>query len=541
MTIFIRTLIILVTFYLATTLNQLLPYYYSWDMDLITVLDLLIMSDGQMPAHMAHPGFGLYWLLNTSQNLAQYFGYITDVSMSSLFQSEQPFLLLAERMSFLRTMHVLFSLSASIFLWLAMRNLIGKSKVRDVLLLLLFLSLPGLWKYDYLMIRTEVYAVLAWSISLYFLTKTKFAEIQSKNTLFVLLCGFFAGISFITKVQVFFLVLTLPVLYHLLKEKTNYTNFSFSKSKAVLCVLFLTLLSVGSQNIYEPIHVKTFADYYSPNKFLYLTLLLILFIYITNRFNRFNQYNYFLKYFGLGFFICFIAPVSSFDSLKEGLRYSLLNYKIAFLRHTRFTNIDQFDFINILQVNITNYWIAFALFLTLILASLIYKKGSKLLLLALAILVLLQLGMGTRTSIQDSIWAQVTLISFTLFLVAKFHKFWQILVTLILITWNVHSVTNFQKFRITKGIAYYDSFIFFQEAYSIGFYEEQMLKRYTDTKSMNDAVKLADMLSLIQGYLANNIDYKQINLRDVTIIDSKVAIHLKDIRPLILAFYTGQT
>jgi hypothetical protein len=194
-------------------------------MDLITVLDLLIMSDGRMPSHMAHPGFGLYWLLTSSQNLAQYFGCITDVSMNTLFQSEQPFLLLAERMSFLRTVHVLFSLSTSVFLWLAIRNLIGKSKVRDFMLLLLFLSLPGLWKYDYLMIRTEVYALLAWSISLYFLTKTNFSEIRSKHTVLILLCGFFAGISFITKVQVFFLVLALPVLYHLLKEDTYQINF----------------------------------------------------------------------------------------------------------------------------------------------------------------------------------------------------------------------------------------------------------------------------------------------------------------------------
>jgi hypothetical protein len=519
----LQALIIITSFSLALYLNNLVPFYYSWDMDLLTLLDLFIIPDNQMPAHMAHPGLGMYWILSHAQALAQSIGLITDFSMSTLFNSEQPFLLVAERMYFLRYVHVIICIFLPIFLWLSIRNLLKESRVRETLALLCFLTLPGLWKYNILMIRTEVYALFFWSISLYFLTKSLSSEDDGSSRLNILLAGLFASLSFFTKIQIFFMILLLPFFFQFFNQKIKSQHFTLKNLAFAIFSFFA--LSVISHNVQMPDHVKSFASSFSPNKFLILTVALLIILYLSSRFKKFNSMNYFIIQFCIGASGVIFFSLTIGYSVTEALRYSILNYKMIFMRHFIFDSVQLQNVWGLFKVHFSANWLI-ACMLILTCMYLVYKKHHKLSLLAILGLIALQLGMATRSSIQDAIWAQVVLSATFLFLISSLSKRIQTLAMIVLLVWNTHQLTGFKKFTVTQDIAYFDSFMFFFEGYSIGHYQDGMLARYPDAASKNVAVNLGTNLIKIKGYLANNILSDGINLKNVTSIDSKLAIHL---------------
>lgn len=87
---------------MAIHLTLTLPFYFSWDMDLITITDMLLMKSDMLPAHINHPGMGMYWLLENLQTLAQKFNLITKVAITDLFNSLEPMLIVAEQSVFMR-------------------------------------------------------------------------------------------------------------------------------------------------------------------------------------------------------------------------------------------------------------------------------------------------------------------------------------------------------------------------------------------------------------------------------------------------------
>src|SRR5690349_7141065 len=86
--------------YLSVSLA--LPYYTNWDMDLLASVDTLVVNGGDLPVHIAHPGFGLYLINAATQRLAHAAGWLSVVRLEDLTGALDPMAAVAEHTAVLR-------------------------------------------------------------------------------------------------------------------------------------------------------------------------------------------------------------------------------------------------------------------------------------------------------------------------------------------------------------------------------------------------------------------------------------------------------
>ena len=201
-----QTFLILLTGFAALKLAGMYPFYYSWDMDLTILQDMLLLQDDQLPTHYIHPGFGMNYVLFWVYDIAQNLGLITKVSIANFGEALQPLLVIAEQMDFLRQVNAIFCIMLAVVFWQALSLMFPSSKWRSTLLLVLCLLMPSLWNYDIALIRTETYSLLFWTMALLF-TLTGASETTDEKRLnrFIYCIGFFSALSFfLQRFKVFF-------------------------------------------------------------------------------------------------------------------------------------------------------------------------------------------------------------------------------------------------------------------------------------------------------------------------------------------------
>lgn len=213
------TLILLGAFFchLYISAGTSLPYYFSWDMDLLTAQDLLLLRSGHMPDHLVHPGQGMLVLLNIISSFQYFMDGISASNLEQLNDSLVPLIPFAEFTDFVRIISPVLMFGIVLTLYLTFQ-LLFQLGAKTSILIFLFLSTLLFTTQTGIYSRTEHYAVFYWVLSLFWAAVARAAWQESKrNTtlLGLIASGFFAGLSFITKVQSLILIsLTLIFIFY---------------------------------------------------------------------------------------------------------------------------------------------------------------------------------------------------------------------------------------------------------------------------------------------------------------------------------------
>lgn len=507
----VHIFIIIIFTLLGLNLTLSLPFYYSWDMDLITLTDLLLIKDNMMPAHINHPGLGMYWLLSIVQSFAEFFGLVTDLKLSTLFDSTEPMLLIAEHSQLMRIANSLTCIGIGVVLWASLRRYFLKNYVADILVLLVFLTLPGVWRYDLLMVRTEIYSLFFWCLSLFFILR---AADEDKTTYNSVLAGFFAGLSFFTKIQAFFLLPLLVFFYVLKQEKSVEPRkiFTFRYWWFLATFLVFTICSIFA---FLPDYKADFAERYWVNKFFFVFIGALYLIKRLQKIEKFTALTQFLSAFLIGALSVVFLPVLSVLSWNNAVRYGFLNFKILFSRITRFANVGQFDILN----NSTGLFAANWFYVILTVALLVFcwfKYGKKYALIFILALLSVQFLLGARVNLQDSLWIEIPFIVASVLLLSYFNKYFAMGFAALILTFNIYKTTGFDKYKMEQQIAYYDGLIYFDGVFVRGQYTQEMHRRYANIESRTNALQLASRVSEIKKILFVNFIDTNLNLRDVT-------------------------
>ena len=515
--------IILIFGFIALNLALSLPFYYSWDMDMITVTDLLLLKDNMMPVHLNHPGMGMYWLMTNVQSAAEYFNLVTPLKLSNLSESYEPLLLVAEHSQLMRITNVFACLGIAIFLWAALRKFFAKTFLADTLVLLVFLTLPGLWKYDLLMVRTEIYSLLFWSISLFFLLRSADEDTVTYNAI---LAGFFASLSFFTKIQVFFLLPLLVFFYTLKQEKSLKINNAFKFRYWWFLGTFIIMAAIAVASPL-PDNVADFANRYWVNKFFFCFVLALYVVKRLQKIDRFVPLTQFFTAFYFGALLVVFLPLLSSLNFSSALLYGFLNFKVLFLRISRFASLGQFDIIYNAQGLLAANWLyVISAFLLLIYSWL--KLGRHVSLIIIFAIMTAQLLLGARISIQDSLWIEIPFLVVAILLLSRFNKYFTLSLLTVFLLFNINKATEFKSLKLEEQIAYYDGLMYFRGIFVQGNYTAAMDARYTNPESKINALQLANRISEIKNILFLNFSNTNLNLRDVSGNQNFWAINLKN-------------
>lgn len=530
---------------MAICRSNTFPFYFSWDMDLIVIQDLLLMQNNQLPTHLNHPGLGMYWLLFWMQDIAQMTGLITEVSIANLGNSLEPLLIVAEQMEFIRVVNALYCILLSLISWKVVTSVAPLNKWQSTLSLVVFLIIPGIWRYDIPLVRTETYSLIFWALALLFTIKA--ARENIKFNIYTIAAGFFAALSFFTKIQSFFLVGLLPIIFLIILGDKKVSNTVLTKPFRFWLYLLVFLALCGLSILYwGPRHIVTFASAYWPNKFFAFFIGLLIFVkfYTSGKHNSLlkidfphNHFSSYLVRFLQGAALILIFPLlMPMDPLKS-MAYSLLSFKMVFVRWIEAAAFGQHGtFFSRITITLQNNWSYLALLFISVTIILIFHRHIKdryRFYAALAITLILgtHILLAVRPSVQDSIWVEVPIIPILLILCLSFEKM-KMLVTPILILLgviNIYIITGFKTVSITKGIAYYDSHMFFEEVYRFDSYNEAINRVYKNKEQKDRAVVFASRWKEWQNILRNNFSESNLTLREISELNGNLIIHLNKI------------
>lgn len=191
--------------------NESLPYYAAPDMDLATVIDQLAIGADRLPAHLGHPGFGMYLAQAHLQSAASSIGAADVYDLDDLAMSLNPPLVSAAATRFLRWLSVLVVLWIAFSSWRAVARLSEAGPLASLAALAILLSLPSL-VYHSGLIRSEIYAVGYWTAALWLASRlvSPSGERQSaRSCVGWVVVGVLLGLSITTKVQGLVLALVL--------------------------------------------------------------------------------------------------------------------------------------------------------------------------------------------------------------------------------------------------------------------------------------------------------------------------------------------
>jgi hypothetical protein len=184
-----------------------LPYYVSWDMDLVAALDVLAIGGGELPDHVAHPGFGAYWLWSWTVRDAGQRGGLGATSYDQLETALDPLLVTVELTDFLRAHSPFVSLAIPLLLALTVIALTrARPWVAVVALAVLAVQEPLL--YHASLIRSGTYAVAFWAAACWLLALAGDRPRAREGLL--LGAGVLLGLALLTKIQAVFLLAAAP-------------------------------------------------------------------------------------------------------------------------------------------------------------------------------------------------------------------------------------------------------------------------------------------------------------------------------------------
>jgi hypothetical protein len=187
------------------------PYSRDWDMDLAVAEDTLWIQSGRLPHVVGHPGFGMNLLLVEAQRLGAWLGLLSIRTFADLERCLSPLSALAEWTDFCRRASPILAAAVALVLWRALVRLAAPQPAFGLLALLAFLCQPSLL-FQAAFVRSELYAIFYWSLAVYGLAVARTTRAPRTRIAAWFGTGLALGLSYATKVQVLFFLLTFPAL-----------------------------------------------------------------------------------------------------------------------------------------------------------------------------------------------------------------------------------------------------------------------------------------------------------------------------------------
>src|SRR6516162_6405961 len=78
------------------------PFYFIFDMDHTTMLDMLLINSGRLPDHLNHTALGMYVFMRLTSSVASALGVLTTFRLEDVGAALNPLLPVAELTTFLR-------------------------------------------------------------------------------------------------------------------------------------------------------------------------------------------------------------------------------------------------------------------------------------------------------------------------------------------------------------------------------------------------------------------------------------------------------
>lgn len=465
--------------------NQAYPFYFVWDMDLLTTEDVIEVSTGHHPIHMNHPGFGMYLIFAWTHKIAYWLGYISILKFKDLANALNPVNAVAELQSFLRGHSPIIVFSIPFFLWLALIEIFNPSRFIKLFLFILLALQQGLF-YHATMIRSELYSLFFWSLSIFFLAKA--ITSRKKQTFYLVTTGIFIGLCYHTKTQTIFFIFLVPLLFFLFDPEQKIAHSKISKLALINFLLFIFLLIAGyCVNIHG--RFWTFASTYQLN-FLGLFFALIFFL-IFIFYKKYPQIEP-LVFISTGWIGTVFTYFFMYARPKTSLDYIFYLSKVLYFRanNQELANFNLNAVINKISYAFFSNPILFGTTLTLLGTAFFYsKKKQRFFIGTIILLTLINLATAHRTYLQDELIRELILVFlsafFILFLLQKTKKnslmhfscvFFLFLIPLVNFT---HSCLMAKRLDINFNRKGYILPMLFRQIYSHEEYQEIMDTKYS--------------------------------------------------------------
>jgi hypothetical protein len=298
--------LVLIFLYLGYKLHTLLPWHISWDMDLITVIDLYRLSDGLIPLHINHTALGLYLPLRWGWYLLP-----IETNYQAWISSAVPIIPLAKTVAWVRLLIIPASAATCFF---------AAASVRNIVFLMVTLSMASIWLMQIQIIRTELFSVMWFSLA--------FAVLYRLPRKYIWMAFLAAGLGFLTKIQGVFLAAGFVLACIGTTTDKDYLQLPKREIAFPIMAVFL-VLSLGAWMTYIPSSFATFSKLTAPNYFFALSLILLGFPFFRNPYLRTLAPAY---WFVVGLMGSFLFHFALFIDLSTSLEYLLIDWKMVFIR-----------------------------------------------------------------------------------------------------------------------------------------------------------------------------------------------------------------
>jgi hypothetical protein len=228
------------------------PFYFMWDMDHVTTVDILLIGEGKLPMHVNHPGFGMYLVLHTSHALARLVGLVSVGSLGELKGALHPLLCMAELTTYLRYHTPLLAILMVVALWRMVVVRFEPTPLVQLLILLCLITQSSLL-FQATLIRSELYSMFFWVVGVTFLLSRHRSTKRG-----VIVRGFGAGaclgVALLTKLQCIFCIgLAFAIDYWLLplEPRIHPTTSANARRLAILQLVILFVTMAGAAMAYK--------------------------------------------------------------------------------------------------------------------------------------------------------------------------------------------------------------------------------------------------------------------------------------------------
>ena len=436
---FVLVIILLLGWYVS--ISHQYPYYFIWDMDYVATLDTVLIHSGLLPDHISHTGFGMYLPLVFTTKIAHFFNAVSVLDLTEVAGSLNPLAGIAELTDFIRLHTPFLIIAVVIFLSMAI-YLIFDMSPWYLLFFLVFLGSQESLIYHSSMVRTELYSLFYWSASVLMLALAVKSATSAGKLTSLLAAGILLGLSFLTKIQSFFYVASLPLLFlifTLLKnnQKQILSHPPLKHPYLVLMVSFVNLiifliLGIASYSVLIPRGVPTWSSGFgiTPLVILFFLIFLVLFVWqlrlCAAKKTSADSFKFLscINIIAAGFLLSFALHFLIYPDSAVSLQYLLSDFKMVFFRKTRVLDPKSLsyylsNFLQYLYYNPVLFIVSTLLNLLLILGYRLkfiqITKGLLILCLLITVFAIVNTTVGTRFYLRDILWKEVLLNFMSLF------------------------------------------------------------------------------------------------------------------------------
>lgn len=326
--------------------TEILPWSWSWDMDATTAIDHLLINQGQLPSHLAHPSLGQTLIHQSVERVIIFFTGNTEYSYETLKRFVNPILGFAEVSDSLRYQNFLISSMIPLLLSLSIFLLFPKQPALWVIAAALFFSDTNLQSKMFTT-RSETFSIFFWSIGILLFAYAASQKLNSKIfPWFFVIVGVSLGVSFTSKVQSLFYIAASPFLYLIFCIATEKKNL-FPKIHSPYLNIIVALVFVGLYLFtwgVDTSKVETFrSEFTITGQFIAASTLIIILLTLTIVSLHAPSFQKKIPQMAfkasasiglllLGFLLSFLIPILFYPLTSTvGLNHSIILFKVVFL------------------------------------------------------------------------------------------------------------------------------------------------------------------------------------------------------------------